>query len=132
MAYDSQAGLVTQLENSKHLISMATTYPLYSPIFALIKLDAYGSFVISVETAKYTPFVKIGFTIIKALLTNSSAKHTALTKSYGLYTNEKAKVLPEFDGPEGLVVRTEHAKAHVRNVYGSDSSQLKALTGKIY
>ena len=74
MAYDSHAGLGTQLENSKHLISMATTYPLYSPIFALIKLDAYGSFVISVETAKYTPFVKIGFTIIKALLTNSSAK----------------------------------------------------------
>ena len=60
------------------------------------------------------------------------AKNTELATAYATYTVERAKVLPMFDGPEGLTVRAERAKAHVRSVYGAQSPELKALTGRIY
>lgn len=241
MASDSQTGLGTRLENSKYLLSVVTTYPLYSPILTLIKTAVYGPFIDSVETSmtaynkaktsfdlldnvveelfvkivntvrsvrnvlielygidgeKYLDYNEIidvitgdnvskntakrkkepapenpeedfqsvaqldrgsrlaKFTLLidaleadplylpakaevtvaglKTLRDDASAKNTELAVAYATYTVERAKVLPMFDGPEGLTVRAERAKAHVRSVYGAQSPELKALTGRTY
>jgi len=61
-----------------------------------------------------------------------SASLLKLATNYGLYTTERAVILPLFDGPEGLTVRAERAKVHVKSVYGVSSMEFKALTGKVY
>jgi hypothetical protein len=61
-----------------------------------------------------------------------SAKLLSLATNYGTYTTQRAVILPLFDGPEGLSVRAERAKLHVKSVYGVSSMEFKALTGKIY
>ena len=81
----------------------------------------------------YIP-VKAELTVagLKTLRDDASAKNTELAVAYATYTVERAKVLPMFDGPEGLTARAERAKAHVRSVYGAQSPELKALTGRTY
>jgi hypothetical protein len=85
------------------------------------------------DDTNYTP-VKPELTIegLKTLLADASTANTDLAKAYGLYTTQRAIILPMFDGPEGLAVRAERAKAHVRSVYGPQSPEFKALTGRTY
>ena len=69
---------------------------------------------------------------LQELHDQASSANQNLATAYGTYTTQRAVILPLFDGPEGLTVRAERAKAHLRSVYGPQSPELKALTGKIY
>jgi len=99
----------SRLANFTLLIDALTNEPTYLPEKAELRVDS-----------------------LKILRDNASTKNLNLATAYGNYTNERAKLLPMFDGAEGLTIRAERAKAHVRSVYGPQSPELKALTGKTY
>ena len=71
-------------------------------------------------------------TINKNICADASSENLTIANAYGVYANEKSKILPMFDRAEGLTIRAERSKAHIRSVYNAQSSELKALTGKTY
>ncbi len=99
----------SRLANFAALIEMLKVEPSYTPTLVEIKIDTLSD-----------------------LHNEASTKNLSLATAYGTYTTERAKILPMFDGPDGLTVRADRAKAHVRTVYGPQSPELKALTGKVY
>ena len=85
------------------------------------------------DNSKYLPpKTELKVVNLKLLYTDASAKNDALITAYGIYIKERGKVLPMFDGIDGLAVRAARAKAHVSYMYGPHSAELKALTGKTY
>lgn len=99
----------SRLANFTTLINMLRNEPLYLPVKAELRIES-----------------------LQNLRDAADSSNQNLATAYGVYTTERAKILPMFDGPEGLTVRAERAKAHVRSVYGAQSPELKALTGKTY
>lgn len=71
-------------------------------------------------------------TINKNICADASTKNLTIANAYGVYANEKSKILPIFDGAERPTISVELKKAHVRSVYDTLSPEIKVLTGKIH
>lgn len=99
----------SRLANFAALVEMLKNEPLYDPQKNELKVVS-----------------------LQELHDQASSANQNLATAYGTYTTQRAVILPLFDGPEGLTVRAERAKAHLRSVYGPQSPELKALTGKTY